>query len=73
MSKHPQNAEGKFWIDQDMCVACVVCPAEAPNNIRFDDVAVKSYVFKQPETDEETAAVREAMVMCPVEAPKEAQ
>lgn len=73
MSRHPQNAEGKFWIDQNICVACVVCPAEAPENIRLDDVAAKSYVFKQPENETELAAVREAIVMCPVEAPKEDQ
>lgn len=73
MSKHPQSAEGRFWIDHETCVACVVCVIEAPDNIRFDDVAAKSYVFKQPEDDVELAAVREAMTMCPVEAPREDQ
>ncbi len=71
MSKHPQNAEGKFWINQEACVACQVCTGEAPANIRFDAAAGKSYVFKQPETDQELDAVREAVVLCPVEAPKE--
>ena len=70
MARHPQNAEGKFWIDQDVCIACVVCVAEAPDNVRFDDVASKSYFFKQPETDEEIAAAREAIALCPVEAPR---
>ena len=69
--KHPKNAEGKFWIDQEVCVACQVCTGEAPANIRFDAAAGKSYVFKQPETDGELAAVREAVILCPVEAPKE--
>lgn len=73
MSRHPQNAEGRFWIDQNTCVACLACVAEAPDNIRFDDVAGMSYVFKQPENDEELAAVREAVEMCPVYAPKEDQ
>ena len=71
MSKHPQNAEGKFWIDQEACVACQVCTGEAPANIRFDAAAGKSYVFKQPETDEELNAFREAVVLCPTEAPRE--
>ena len=71
MTKHPHNAEGKFWIDQDECIACQVCVAEAPANFRFDGVSGKSYVFKQPETDTELAAVREAVEMCPILAPKE--
>ena len=69
--RHPQNAEGTFWIDQDVCVACCVCLGEAPENIKFDDAGGKSYVFKQPENDVELAAVRESMTMCPVEAPRE--
>ena len=68
--KHPQNAEGKYWIDQNLCVACQVCIGEAPNNIRFDSDAGKSYVFKQPESAEELHALSEAIILCPVEAPK---
>jgi len=68
MKKHPQNAEGKFWIDQDVCMFCRACDSEAPNNIRFDNVVGLSYVFKQPETEEELRAVREAIRCCPVEA-----
>lgn len=69
--KHPQNAEGKFWLEQDLCVACQVCIGEAPNNIKFDPAAGKSYVYKQPETPEEIHALREAVILCPVEAPRE--
>ena len=69
--KHPQNADGKFWIEQEECIACQVCTGEAPANITFDDDTGKSYVFKQPENDAELAAVREAVEMCPVLAPKE--
>jgi ferredoxin len=69
--KHPMNAEGKVWIDQEVCVACCVCVGEAPGNIKFDDDAGKSYVFKQPENNAELAAVREAVTLCPVEAPRE--
>jgi ferredoxin len=73
MPRHPNNAEGKYWIEQDECVACGVCYAEAPENIRFDDATSKSYVYKQPENDIELAAVRDAVEMCPVLAPKEDQ
>jgi ferredoxin len=73
MPKHPNNAEGKYWIEQDECVACGVCYAEAPANIRFDDATSKSYVYKQPQNDVELAAVRGAVEMCPVLAPKEDQ
>ena len=69
--RHAQNAEGAFWIDQNICVACCVCIGEAPENIRFDDAVGKSYVYKQPENDNELAAVRESSTMCPVEAPRE--
>ena len=71
MAKHPQNAEGKFWIDQDECVACGVCYVEAPDNIRLDESVQKSYIFKQPENDAELQAVQEALELCPVSAPKE--
>lgn len=73
MSRHPNNAEGKFWIEQDECVGCQVCTSEAPANIRYDDSVGKSYVFKQPENDAELHAVREAVDLCPALAPKEDQ
>jgi len=68
MKKHPQNAEGKFWVDQDVCMFCRACDAEAPDNIRFNEIVGMSYVFKQPETEDELQAVREAIRCCPVEA-----
>ena len=71
--RHPQNTEGKFWIDQELCVGCQVCTGEAPDNIRYDSVTSKSYVSKQPENEGELAAVRDAVEMCPTLAPKEDQ
>ena len=70
--RHPQNAEGKFWIDQEVCVGCQVCRAEAPDNVTADEVTGKSYISKQPENDVELVAIRDAVEMCPVLAPKEA-
>ena len=71
MTRHPQNAEGEFWVDQDTCIACQVCVEEAPASFKFDPAAGKSYVYKQPETEAELAAAREAVEMCPILAPKE--
>jgi ferredoxin len=68
--KHPNNAEGKYWVHQDECVACQVCIGEASENFRFDDATGKSYIFKQPENDAEMAAVLDAIEMCPVLAPR---
>jgi hypothetical protein len=40
----------------------------APNNIRFDESLRMSYVFKQPDNNEELVAIRNAINFCPVEA-----
>ena len=71
MNKHPQKSDGKCWIVQEFCVSWQVCTGESTENIRFDAAAGKRYVFKQPETDEELYSIREAVVLCPVEAPRE--
>ena len=68
MNRHLENVEGRFWICQDTCCACVACFVEAPDNIKFDERLGMSYVFKQPETVEEIEAIREAIRFCPVEA-----
>ena len=68
MPRHPNNPPGPFWIDQDTCCDCETCFVEAPNNIRFDEFLRMSYVFKQPDNEEELRATREAMRCCPVEA-----
>ncbi|MBX7172790.1 MAG: ferredoxin [Pyrinomonadaceae bacterium] len=70
MSKrHPLNAEGKFWIDQDVCLACSTCfDVDAPQNIKYDIETNTSFVFKQPENDEELGNLRMAIDACCVEA-----
>ena len=67
-SKHPLNAEGKFWDDQDTCLACDTCQLEAPKNFEFDGETCSSYVSKQPENEDELIAVRKAVFVCAVEA-----
>jgi len=71
MRRHSKNAEGSFWIDQDVCLFCRSCEAQAPVNIKFDEEVHRSYVFKQPDSDAELEAVKDAMFHCPVEAIEE--
>ena len=65
--KWPQNAGGKFYVDQQ-CIDCDLCRETAPTNFaRWDDGGF-SYVKKQPTTPDEEAACKEAKEGCPVEA-----
>lgn len=65
--RYPLNIPGRFYVD-DQCTDCDLCRECAPNNIRRDDRYGQSYVFKQPETDEEVAAVMEGVDGCPTNA-----
>jgi ferredoxin len=68
-NRHSLNAEGKFWIDQDICVDCSTCfYVDAPQNIKYDAESNSSYVFKQPTNEEELKAIRNALNACCVEA-----
>lgn len=66
-NRYENNIKGKFYVD-DQCIDCDLCRETAPNNFTRDDDGGFSYVFKQAEDDEETAACEEAMEGCPVEA-----
>ena len=66
-NKHNENASGKYFVD-DQCIDCDLCRETAPANFTRQDDGGYSYVYKQPETDEETAACEEALAGCPVEA-----
>ena len=65
--KNPENVAGKFYVDSQ-CIDCDLCRETAPNNFTRSDDEGYSYVYKQPENDEERAQSREAMEGCPVEA-----
>jgi len=65
--KNPENIDGKFYVDSQ-CIDCDLCRETAPANFERDDEEGYSYVFKQPETAEETELCIEAMEGCPVEA-----
>jgi ferredoxin len=65
--KVEDNVAGKYYVDSE-CIDCDVCRETAPNNFRANEDEGYSYVFKQPENDDEEAQCREAMESCPVEA-----
>lgn len=65
--KNNENVAGKFYVDSQ-CIDCDLCRETAPNNFARAEDEGYSYVFKQPENDEEVAQCREAMEGCPVEA-----
>jgi ferredoxin len=68
--KHPLNAEGKYYVDQNSCFWCAACVNSAPRNfvLATDNFELGAYVLKQPETPEEEAQCREAVTGCPHEA-----
>ena len=65
--RHPLNAPGKYYVDQDCCTCSAACVYVAPEHFVVDDEC-GVYVVKQPGRPEEEARCREAMESCPVEA-----
>ncbi|MCW5961145.1 MAG: ferredoxin [Pyrinomonadaceae bacterium] len=65
--KLPENAPGKYYVDEQ-CIDCDVCRDTSPDNFTRYDENGYSYVYKQPETPEEVALCEEALMACPVEA-----
>ena len=65
--KQAENTTGSWYVDVN-CIDCDVCRETAPNNFTQQAEKGYSYVFKQPESDEEKAQCQEAMESCPVEA-----
>ena len=63
----PDNAPGKFYVDSQ-CIDCDVCRDTAQDNFTRNDDNGYSYVYKQPQTQEELNLCIEAMDCCPVEA-----
>ncbi len=66
-NKQPESVTGKYYVD-DQCIDCDLCRETAPANFTRQEDGGYSYVFKQPENDEEEALCQEAMEGCPVEA-----
>jgi ferredoxin len=66
-SKYAQNAEGKFYVD-NQCIACDACCTTAPDFFKMDDNEGHAYLSAQPQTPEQESQCKEAMEGCPVEA-----
>ena len=64
--RYPLNVPGKYYIDAQ-CTDCDLCRECAPSCITRDDRFGHSYVFKQPETEEEIALVQCGVFGCPTE------
>lgn len=65
-NKNFENVPGSYYVD-DTCIDCDICRETAPNMFRRWDAEGYSYVWRQPETDEERALAEEAMIGCPTE------
>lgn len=65
--RYPDNVPGKFYVD-DQCIDCDLCRETAPENFTRNDDGGHSYVYKQPDSEEQLALCVEAMEGCPVEA-----
>ena len=65
--RYEENAKGKYYVD-DQCIDCDLCRETAPDNFTRQEEGWYSYLYKQPESDEERRLCDEAIEGCPVEA-----
>ena len=65
--KYEDNASGKYYCDTE-CIDCDLCRETAPDNFTRNDDGGYSYLYKQPENEEEETLCQEALDGCPVEA-----
>jgi ferredoxin len=66
-NKVRENVEGRYYVD-DQCIDCDLCREYAPHNFKQQEDEGYSYVYKQPENDEEIQMCKDALENCPVEA-----
>jgi len=66
-AKLPDNVPGRYFVDAQ-CIDCDVCRDTAPENFTRNVEGEFSFVYKQPESEEEECQCREALEACPVEA-----
>lgn len=66
-NKWQENAPGKFYVDKE-CIDCDLCRETAPKFFRRNDDDGHSYVYKQPQTQEDIDFCKEALEGCPVDA-----
>ena len=63
--KNPKNVEGKYYNDLT-CIDCDLCRNMAPNVFARDDEGF-TFVWHQPESDDEIQLAEEALTSCPTE------
>ena len=61
------NVDGAFYVD-DSCIDCDCCRVIAPDCFTANEEGQHSFVYRQPETDEEREVCEEALRECPVDA-----
>lgn len=61
------NPTGKWYVDSQ-CIDCDLCRTTCPSSFKQNPDEGYSYVYKQPETEEESKLATQAMEECPVEA-----
>ena len=66
-NKYDNNVAGKYFVD-DQCIDCDLCRNTAPANFTRSEETGYSYVYKQPENEEEEENCKDALEGCPVEA-----
>jgi hypothetical protein len=63
----PLNAGGDFYVEKDMCLACMAPESEAPELMSFDQ-ETGCYFKRQPQTPEEVGHALEAIRYSCIEA-----
>jgi len=66
-NKVTENVPGPYYCDSE-CIACQLCVDTAPENFKMNDDNSNSFVYKQPENEEEKKVCEEALEDCPVDA-----
>lgn len=64
---YEDNAKGQYYVD-DQCIDCDLCRETAPDNFTRQEEGGYSFLYKQPESDDERGLCLEALEGCPVEA-----
>ncbi|OVE82279.1 ferredoxin [bacterium K02(2017)] len=65
--KVSDNITGKWYVDSQ-CIDCDLCRTTAPNNFKQNPDEGYSFVYKQPDNEEDEKLCVEALEECPVEA-----
>ncbi len=65
--KFEDNLLGPIYVDKE-CIDCFACQGIAPDNFKRNDEGGYSFVYKQPEDDDEYQLCLDAIKGCPVDA-----